>query len=221
MLDPIVEHAMFEIMTDGSDLDAAYGLETPEDTRKLYANWADTYDAEFVKSHGYILPQHVCKAFQAAQGSGPVLDVGAGTGICGHLLNDAGVADIDGVDLSPEMLDVARQKGVYRDLIEANILKGIDRPDASYAGIVSAGTFTHGHVGPDALDELLRVMAPGGLAVLSINAEHFEALGFEAAFARLKPALQDTGFPKARIYADGTVGDHADDLAVLARFRKR
>ncbi|MEO9518567.1 MAG: class I SAM-dependent methyltransferase [Paracoccaceae bacterium] len=220
MLEPIVETAIVRVMTDEPNLAAAYALETPDDNRKFYANWADTYDTEFVTTHGYVLPQQVCAAFCSAGGVGPVLDVGAGTGICGVLLADQGQREVDGMDLSPEMLTVARGKGVYRDLIEADILKGIDRPDAFYNGIVSAGTFTHGHVGPDALDEILRLLKPGGLAVLSINAEHFQSLGFADAFARFEPQMTDAEFPKARIYTDDGKGDHSDDLAVLAQFRK-
>ena len=220
MLEPIVEPAIVRGMTDKPNLATAYALETPDDNRKLYANWADTYDTEFVSTHGYVLPQNVCTAFCSAGGVGPVLDVGAGTGICGVLLADQGLREVDGMDLSPEMLTVAQGKGVYRDLIEADILKGIDRPDAFYNGIVSAGTFTHGHVGPEALDEILRLLRPGGLAVLSINAEHFQSLGFAKAFTRLAPQMTDAVFPQARIYTGDGQGDHSDDLAVLAQFRK-
>ncbi|MEP1536177.1 MAG: class I SAM-dependent methyltransferase [Paracoccaceae bacterium] len=220
MLEPIVEAAIVRAMTDEPNLAAAYALETLDDNRTLYANWADTYDTDFVATHGYVLPQNVCVAFCSAGGVGPVLDVGAGTGICGALLTDQGMQDVDGMDLSPEMLTIARGKGVYRNLIEADILKGIDRPDAFYGGVVSAGTFTHGHVGPEALDEILRLLRPGGLAVLSINAAHFQSLGFADAFARLAPQMTDAKFPESRIYTNGGQGNHSDDLAVLAQFRK-
>jgi len=45
-----------------------------------------------------------------------------------------------------------------------------DIPDSAYGGI-SVGTFTHGHVGPEAIDELLRVAGPGTLFAMGSNAE--------------------------------------------------
>lgn len=35
------------------DLDAAYALETPDDSRRLYADWAQTYDTSFAKDADY------------------------------------------------------------------------------------------------------------------------------------------------------------------------
>jgi hypothetical protein len=43
-----------------------------------------------------------------------------------------------------------------------------------YGGAVSTGTFTIAHVGPEALDEVLRVVRPGGLVGISVNAQHWE-----------------------------------------------
>ncbi|EGB09954.1 hypothetical protein AURANDRAFT_62435 [Aureococcus anophagefferens] len=46
------------------------------------------------------------------------VDVGAGTGLCGAALRDAlPIEEIVGVDVSPRMLDAAREKGVYEDLV--------------------------------------------------------------------------------------------------------
>ena len=48
-------------------------------------------------------------------------DLGCGTGRTGSWLRRHGVAAIDGVDLTPEMLAVAHAKGVYRRLVEADL----------------------------------------------------------------------------------------------------
>jgi SAM-dependent methyltransferase len=105
----------------------------------------------------------VAAAFLAGGGTGPVLDVGAGTGLVGAALRGLGWAgEIDGIDLSPQMLDQAREKQVYRDLIEADVTRPLPLP-GGYNGVVSSGTFTHGHVGPEALGPMLAVAAPGVL----------------------------------------------------------
>ncbi|MDH3441269.1 MAG: hypothetical protein OEM63_10990 [Gammaproteobacteria bacterium] len=35
-------------------LDDAYSVETPEDNIRLYADWASTYESDFVASNGYV-----------------------------------------------------------------------------------------------------------------------------------------------------------------------
>lgn len=200
-------------------LDGAYDLETPEDSRELYAQWADTYDTDFAQDHGYILHEQVARAYVNAGGFQPVLDVGAGTGLCGQALRNRGLDDIYATDISPEMLKVAETKGLYQSLFSGDILKGLDVPDGTYAGIVSSGTFTHGHVGPEALDELLRLVRPGGVICISINAEHFTAHGFEAKLALLEPVTREITTFERPIYQGG-IGDHADDVALVTLIRK-
>ena len=50
-----------------------------------------------------------------------VADLGCGTGRTGAWLRERRVLAIDGVDLTPEMLAVADEKGVYRRLVEADV----------------------------------------------------------------------------------------------------
>ena len=126
----------------------------------------------------------------------------------------------DGADLSSEMLAVAARKGVYRDLIEGNVLDGLTVVDGTYAGVVSSGTFTNGHVGPDALDELLRLAQPGALFAISINGEHFERAGFAAKFEALAGRIDGLKLPEVRFYGDKATGPHKDDTGFVAVFRK-
>ncbi len=113
-------------MSTGDDLDLseAYAVETPDDNRDLYARWASTYESGFIARHEYVYHQGVAAVFAEAAGpdDAPVLDVGCGTGLVGVALRALGVDAIDGLDLSPEMLDEARTKvdgdgsPVYGDL---------------------------------------------------------------------------------------------------------
>jgi SAM-dependent methyltransferase len=48
-------------------------------------------------------------------------DLGCGTGRIGAWLRAQGVASVDGVDITPEMLDVAEQRGVYERVVEADV----------------------------------------------------------------------------------------------------
>ena len=122
-------------------LKEAYSVESPDDNRALYAKWADTYESEFTVPRRYLYDRNAAELLcQGFSGSGPVLDVGCGTGLVGEQLRRLGIAVVDGLDLSPEMLSKARSKAaadgspVYRQLIEADLTGPIDIASDTYAG---------------------------------------------------------------------------------------
>lgn len=209
-----------DMTEDSPDLEQAYSIETPDDSRKLYAQWADDYDNGFARAQRYLLPDVTARIFAEAGGIGPVLDVGAGTGLCGAALVALGVEPVDATDISAEMLNRAAQKDIYRDTIEADLLEGLPVPPGTYAGIVSSGTFTTGHVGPDGIDPLLRVAQNGALFALSINAKHYECAGFADKLDALGGAITDLSLVETRIYGPDAEGPHKDDIAYVALFRK-
>ncbi len=207
-------------MQDKTGLDAAYALKTPEDSRRLYGSWAASYDAGFAAGQDYRLPALVAEAFRAGGGTGPVLDVGAGTGLCAARLAELGMGPIDGIDISPEMLAHAGTKGIYRALDVGDVTGRLAIADGTYHGVVSSGTFTLGHVGPGAIGELLRVAAPGALFVLSVHSAHFRAAGFTRYLADLGDQIGPLDLPEVKIYGATADVGHRDDTAVLLTFRR-
>lgn len=201
-------------------LTGAYALKTPDDSRRLYDTWADTYDRDFALAHDYRSPRLVAEAFRDAGGHGPVLDVGAGTGLCGQEIVALGVSLVDATDISPEMLAVAKGKNIYRTLFEGDLTGRLPVPDARYDGVVSSGTFTNGHVGPDAIDELLRIARAGAVFALSIHSGHYVSRGFAGKFSALSDRIKDLRLPEVKIYGPGAPADHADDTIFIAVFRK-
>ncbi len=200
----------------------AYAVDGPDDNRELYADWAATYDETFLVASRYVYHRHVASLFAFGfGGGGPVLDVGCGTGAVGVALRELGVETVDGIDISAEMLAVAAAKRfddepVYRELIEADLTGAIDVATGRYAGIVSAGAFTHGHLGPEALDELFRVASSGARCAIGINAAHFVDLGFERALdAHRDAATISYEMVEAPIY-DGADTADPDNLALIA-----
>jgi predicted TPR repeat methyltransferase len=203
-------------------LSDAYALHTPAASKRLYGDWADSYDQDFAAGQDYLLPGLTAKAFTDAKGTGPVLDVGAGTGLCGQALRTYGVEPVDATDISAAMLAEALRKDAYRDLIEADLLEGIPVPRSSYRGVVSSGTFTHGHLGPEVLPALLRVAAPDAWFALSVNASFFEKAGFTDAFDRLLRGqwIKNLTLTEVPIYGPGATGAHKNDTALIALFQK-
>ena len=96
-----------------------------------------------------------------------MLDAGAGTGLIGEWLKIIGHGPVEGVDLSRGMLEVAARKGVYDRLAQGDLTGRLPFEDGRFAGAVCAGVFTTGHVGAEGLDEILRVLRPGGVLVLT------------------------------------------------------
>ena len=96
-----------------------------------------------------------------------------------------------------------------------DLTKGLPILDNTYNGIVSSGTFTHGHVGPEALFEITRILSKGGLAVLSVNSEHWHSLGFDDVLEMLKETGLVANVTEVRIYGDKCEADTKDDTAYL------
>lgn len=205
-------------MTD-YDLDNAYDINGPDEARTLYGKWAATYDDSFGAGWGYIAPREIAGIFrQLNDGNTPVLDIGAGTGLVAEHLDGL---ETDALDITPEMLEVARGKGLYRDLITADLTQPLDLPDTTYGGVISCGTFTHGHVGPECLPELLRVTRPGALFVCGTIAPVLDGLGFGSALARLVAAgrIEPVRFREIPIY-EGADHPHAADRGLVMAFRR-
>ena len=172
-------------MPDPDKLDAVYAATTGAEIARTYDAWAATYDAEMA-TLGYRHPT-ICLALLARHlpPGGPVLDAGAGTGLIGEWLRLAGYAPVEGVDLSPGMLAVAAAKGAYDRLEQGDLTGRLPFEDARFAGCVCSGVFTTGHVGPEGLDELLRVVRPGGVLVFSVKDRTWHD-GFAARVAALE-----------------------------------
>lgn len=219
-------------MTPEELLAAAYALDSPEANRALYKEWAATYDSGFIVESGYLYHEQVARVFVEhalphLEPDDPIVDVGCGTGLAGWALRRLCANPIDGLDISPEMLGQAAQKQhdgvpVYRSLVEVDLTQPLSLPDGSYAGAVSVGTFTHGHVGPDALERVLRLLRPGGRAAIGVNAAHFASSGFAAVLDRLSAdgSLAEVQFVDVPIYAGADMAD-PDQVGRVALVTRR
>ena len=156
-----------------SDDDAPSGLwqrHSVEETLAIYAGWAETYDSD-VTGWGYATPARIAMALRrsGANPDKPVLDFGCGTGLSGLALRAAGFSQIDGTDISPEMLEKARTRGIYQHLWQGTpgTLEHVRR--GHYPIIVATGVISLGAAPPETLDLLLDVLPSGGLLAFSFN----------------------------------------------------
>ena len=208
-------------------LEGAYALNSPSDNRKYYRDFAHHYDNSFAATLGYVYPSAVANTLLTCRlPDGPILDVGCGTGLVGaELLRAQPDLLVDGIDISPEMLSVAAQKSLYRRLFEIDLTADVAAVQnfcadvGGYAGLISAGTFTHGHLGPEPIAKLISCCRSGAYAAIGVNAAHYEADGFAAFMNRLVDdgRIMSPAYHKVMIY-DGSDQDHAGDIALIMQF---
>ena len=110
---------------------------------------------------------------------GPVLDAGAGSGLMGEVLAPLGYGELVGIDISREMLELARRKGVYKDLHQMELGGRLDFPDDAFVAVVSTGVFTAGHAPPESFDELIRATSSGGYMIVGVRTDVYKDSGFK------------------------------------------
>lgn len=198
-------------------LNDAYSLKTPEDNKKLYAKWAATYESDFVANAGYLHPKIISELFHAeipvVQN---VIDIGTGTGLVGkHLKALRPEIAIDGIDISPEMLAEAAKKNVYRNLYERDLTKEVTETSAPYDALITIGTFTHGHLGPETLLNMFPLVKPGGYYVIAVNEKYFHEHNFLDFLLSQKVNLQH--MDKVHVYDESS--EHRDSMNVVMIFQ--
>jgi len=203
-------------------LENAYRLATPTDNIVYYKDFSSTYDRDFADDLGFRLPYEVSRVFLARRPStvGPIADLGCGTGLVGQCLHPLAV-DVDGLDISKDMLSVAMSKGVYRRLIELDLTKSVGDLAYTYSAVLSSGTFTHGHLGPDAIDTAIKLGLDGCLFVVSINATHYKTQRFDTKLQTLltDETIHDLRVEDVAIYSRAD-HDHSSDRALIVSFLK-
>jgi uncharacterized SAM-dependent methyltransferase/ubiquinone/menaquinone biosynthesis C-methylase UbiE len=168
----------------------AYQVMTQDDLVDLYAGWAEHYDEDHA-AVGYFGHRAAAQALCALLGDvsdARILDAGAGTGAAGVELARAGARHLTAIDLSPEMLDRARSKGVYERAFVADLGQPIDQFDSSsFDAAILVGVFSFGQAPAFALDEIVRVVRPGGIVTLTMRDDFREqdAMGVRSKMEQL------------------------------------
>jgi len=178
---------MSQVKGPSTFVSEAYQLGDQAGTVDFYKKWADDYDHQMLDELEYVAPLGIARLLREylPDTESEIFDVGCGTGLTCRLFADNGYRALDGIDLSPDMVRVAGEQGIYRELIVGDVNEPIDRLSSSYDGVISSGTFTHGHVGPEPLDDIFRILRTGGILACTVHKDLWESRGFEQKFASL------------------------------------
>jgi hypothetical protein len=171
---------------DDFGVNDVYSYKSSEDLTRYYNDWAHAYNS-YCDEVGYALPRIVASTFAKRYKSdwGWVLDIGSGTGLVGMELQEfIPKIDIHGIDASIEMAKFATATGAYHwcsviDLkVHDKTLLNPINSGRSYRGLLSAGTFTPGHLDQNDLIRLFPLLEENALVVISVKKNHYEDCDF-------------------------------------------
>ena len=191
--------------------------------KNLFDQSAPRFDAHLVEKLAYRGPQILCEAIgRVAPGRrfAHVLDLGCGAGLFAAAIRSFSRADkISGVDLSPAMIERAREKGFYARLAAMDLTEFLDAESAESADLAAAadvfvyiGDLAHVFAG------VFRVLRPGGLFAFTTQSGPTQGFGvgadlrFAHSDAYLRGLAAAHGFSVAEAFAVSTRKDRGADV---------
>lgn len=149
--------------------------------RQGYAEWVGTYEKTVLDE----MDLRLLERLRTVEWSSArrVLDLACGTGRIGAWLSARVRATIDGVDLTPEMLELARAKGIYRDLWVASV-SDTGAPAGHYDLCTQSLADEHLDDLRPLYAEVARITQPGGCFVLVGYHPQFLMQGMPTHFKR-------------------------------------
>jgi len=139
---------------------------------------ADTFDRHLVQELQYDTPQRLVDMLAQFASPAPdscsILDLGCGTGLVGAAIFPY-ARQLVGVDLSPKMLEKARQRNIYQRLEQSELLAMMEREAAaSYDVLTSADVFIYIGMLEGVFEQAKRLLKPD--AYFAFSVESLDAL---------------------------------------------
>jgi predicted TPR repeat methyltransferase len=125
--------------------DAAPARASNEFVASTFDSFAATFDTKLVQQLGYKGPQQIGDALAPllrADAALDVLDLGCGTGLCGPMLRPY-ARRLVGIDLSERMLAKARERGLYDNLLKAEVTEYLGRAQNAWDLVVGGDVFVY------------------------------------------------------------------------------
>jgi len=211
-------------------LSACSGRDVPDRASDAYVEaifdgFAGSFD-EKLKGLRYRAPELIADALGGEPaGDLDVLDAGCGTGLCGpHLKPWAG--RLTGVDLSGSMLEKARGRGHYDELVKAELTEHLRRSPGAFDLVVSGVTLVYfGDLGP-VLAAAASALRPGGRLIFTLEREESEEVRlnphgrYSHGEGYVRRALHASGFSDVsceRVHLRVERGTPVEGLLVSAR----
>ena len=140
----------------------------------LFDSYAKKFDSSLVDNLNYITPTSIASLLRSlipsANPRSDILDLGCGTGLAGEALVDL-AKTLVGIDLSKEMLKLAKAKNIYDRLIQDEIHHALGLENASsFDVVVSCDVFIYIGDLREIFDGVFNVLRVGGFFAFSTEA---------------------------------------------------
>ncbi len=146
---------------------------------ELFDGFAENFDSTLL-GLGYRTPQVLATMIQAELGDDAtelrILDAGCGTGLAAALLKPLG-RQLVGVDLSPKMLEKARERKLYDELVVAELCTFMTSRPAAFDLIILADTLVYFGALEEAFNAAHRALAPDGIFSFAVEARPADVTG--------------------------------------------
>jgi predicted TPR repeat methyltransferase len=139
--------------------------------QKVFDDFATGFEAKLARLH-YRAPLLIAEALEAsgmaADGSLDVLDAGCGTGLCGPLVAQY-ARRLVGVDLSGGMLNLAAEKKVYDELVQAELTEFLQRHHEAFDVVLTADTLVYFGGLEEVVTAAAGALRPGGQFLFTVE----------------------------------------------------
>jgi predicted TPR repeat methyltransferase len=148
----------------------------PAMARALFDDFSSHYDETMLEVLGYLGHVHVRNLAELVvpdlKPPMRILDLGSGTGLVGEAFKDiAAGGRLDGIDLAPRMIEAARARGIYDELILGDLETVLAEAGPQYDLILSADTMIYiGDLEP-AFSGVAKRLVPGGFYVFACESK--------------------------------------------------
>jgi predicted TPR repeat methyltransferase len=142
--------------------------------RALFDAYSSTYDSAMVEALGYRGPAQLRglaeRVMQDAAAPMRILDLGCGTGLSGAAFRDwtAG-GRLDGIDLSPGMIEQARRRGIYSELLVEDFETALTKLEHCYDLAIAADSLIYSGDLMPVLAGVMQRLRPGGLFLFTVE----------------------------------------------------
>jgi len=169
-------------------------LTNPDEVTKVYNDSSNTYGQDVIQdgwNSSFVLLRSELQKIFSAKNVVPssyqwnVLDAGCANGLLGDKVDfkKYGV-DLHGIDIAKNLLDIAKNKGTYKELHQASFGDSIPYDREVFDTVIANGVLGYCATNRP-IYEFLRILKPGGHILISMRSHHFEERGYNNALVDL------------------------------------